>query len=84
MANASCPTCGRPTAADDSYEQRHDRAFCSAFTSPKCWVWPDPDTALIHYDVGNSGPRAACGKRKGDVWTSSKAEVNCAGCLAVI
>jgi hypothetical protein len=84
MASSNCPNCGRPTAAGNNYAERHDQAYCSPVTSPDCWEWPDPDTALIHYDVGYSGPRAACGKRRGDVWTSNEGDVNCPDCLAVM
>lgn len=84
MSTSNCPNCGRPTADEKSYQERHDQRYCSPLTSPTCWNWPDPDTALIHYDVGFSGPRAACGKRKGDVWTSNKGEVSCLDCLEVI
>ena len=35
-----CPTCGRPTANMNVPSERHDSAYCSAFTSPICWGDP--------------------------------------------
>jgi hypothetical protein len=35
-----CPTCGKPTANMNEPSERHDNAYCSAFTSPSCWGNP--------------------------------------------
>lgn len=39
-AHWECPTCGKPTANMNSYEERFDPAFCSPRTTPGCWGTP--------------------------------------------
>ena len=35
-----CATCGKPTANMNDPSERHDSAYCSAYTSPSCWGNP--------------------------------------------
>lgn len=80
MLTSPCPSCGRPTAANDSPEQRHDHDYCSPVTSPECW---GPALGPVHHLASVITDESTCGSADGGASTH-RGSVTCEACLAVM